>query len=43
MLSAGRYNINSRRINAAVSEDVGKLGDILFYAVKHPRENGAVT
>ena len=23
MLGAGRYNINSRRINAAVSEDVG--------------------
>lgn len=41
MLSAGRYNINSRRINAAVSEDVGKLGDILFYAVKHPREKVA--
>lgn len=41
MLGAGRYNINSRRINAAVSEDVGKLGDILFYAVKHPREKVA--
>ena len=46
MLGAGRYNINSRRINAAVPEDAGKLGDILFYApesyaVKHPREKVA--
>ena len=41
MLGAGRYNINSRRINAAVPEDAGKLGDNLFYAVKHPREKVA--
>ena len=34
VLFAGRYDINAGCVDAAVAEDVGKLGDVLLDAVK---------
>ena len=31
-------DINARRVDAAVTENVGELGNILFNTVEHPRE-----
>ena len=36
MFRAGRDNIDPRRVDATVSENVGELGNIFFDAVEHP-------
>ena len=38
MLGAGADDINARRVYTAVTEDVGKLGNILLYAVEYTGE-----
>ena len=38
MFFAGRYDINSCGVDAAVTKDVGKLGDVLLDAVKRARK-----
>ena len=34
MFSAGGNDINASSVNTAMAENIGKLGDILFNAVK---------
>ena len=41
MFSAGGDDINSCRVDAAVTENVGKLGNVLFDTVEHPGEQVA--
>ena len=38
MFSPGADDINARRIDAAVTEDVGEFGDVLFNAVEYAGE-----
>ena len=38
MLRAGGDDINACGVNAAVTEDVGELGNIFFHAVKRARK-----
>lgn len=35
MFGAGADDIDSRRVDAAVTENVGELGDVLFYSVEN--------
>ena len=41
VLRAGGDDINAGRIDAAVTENVGELCNVLFDAVKHPGEQVA--
>ena len=38
VLRSRRNDIYARRVDTAVSENIGELGDILFYPVEYPRE-----
>ena len=35
MLYSGGYNIEARRVDAAVPQDIGQFGNVLFYAIKY--------
>ena len=41
MFGAGGDNVNPCGVDTAVTENVGKLGNVLFDAVKHPGEQVA--